>query len=102
MESEVKKQDFLAIRKIFQKDPYHFVIEWKDGERGVYHLASLQKACPCARCLEEGGQADEDVQAVHIKSVGRYALRVQFTSGCNQGIYSYRFLKNYSEKEQCT
>ena len=35
----------------------------------------------------------EDVRAKRITSVGRYALRIDFTSGCNSGIFGFDFLR---------
>lgn len=76
--------------KIWQKDSHHFVIEWNDGKVVEYRLSDLQKRCPCASCNEKKSRTiDPNVQAEKIVSVGRYALRVTFTSGCSLGIYSF-------------
>lgn len=96
-------QPFL-IRQIFQKDNHHFVIEWNDQVKQTFRLSDLQKKCPCALCMESRKTSEafsknvrEDVRALFIKSVGRYALRIQFTSGCSTGIYGFDQLRQMSE-----
>jgi DUF971 family protein len=89
------------VKEISQKDASRFEIEWTDGKRMDYRLSDLQKNCPCARCRDEKTGAsliDEsklkaDVSAFRIKSMGRYALRIDFTSGCSKGIFTFSFLR---------
>lgn len=91
----------LAISKIYQKDNWTFCILWNDQTEQSFRLSDLQKNCPCANCREEQAEtrtADprmvkEDVRAVVVRSVGRYGLQIQFTSGCSMGIYSFDFLR---------
>lgn len=88
------------VRKIWQKDNHHFAIEWTDGLNAEYRLSDLQKQCPCAKCVDEATGKRlldektiyEDVRAIRIENVGRYALKIQFTSGCSSGIYSFEML----------
>jgi DUF971 family protein len=89
------------INNIYQKDNHTFIIEWNDGEVNHYRLSDLQKRCPCAGCVDEmtgrrvldDTKIDINVRAKRITSVGRYALRIQFTSGCSHGIYSFDYLR---------
>lgn len=83
----------VLIKRIVQKDNFHFTIDWSDGSSFDYRLSVLQKRCPCAKCHEQAQIVDEEVRAKTIKSVGRYALRIQFTTGCSLGIYSYTMLR---------
>lgn len=93
------------IKKIIQKDNYTFTIEWNDGISNDYRLSLLQKNCPCANCTDEitGKRMSavttvlDDVRAVRINSVGRYAMRIQFTFGCSAGIYSYDMLREFAK-----
>ncbi len=80
-------------RSIKQVDNYSFKIEWTDGVEGVFLLSYLQKNCPCASCKIEKRNLNEEVRAFRIVSVGAYALKVEFTSGCSKGIFSFTFLK---------
>lgn len=94
------------LKKIYQKDRATFCIEWSDGISHPYHLAALQKRCPCAQCYDpasgkqlcQPSQLDPEVQAVTIKNVGRYALRIHFRSGCSKGIYSFAFLRQLAKE----
>lgn len=89
----------ILIKAIAQKDNHTFSIQWSDGSTQDYRLSDLQQACPCAKCHQmrlesrEKLPVDPEVKAIRITSVGRYALRIKFTSGCSNGIYSYSMLK---------
>lgn len=90
-----------TLKTINQIDNHTFAIEWSDGVVMQYRLSELQKKCPCANCVDENtgkrllneALLKEDVRAISISSVGRYALRIQFTSGCTQGIFSFDTLR---------
>lgn len=93
----------IYIRTLRQKDSHRFTIEWTDGKISDYRLCDLQRVCPCARCRDEKtGQmlidpmsVPEDVEALRVVSVGRYALQIYFSTGCSKGIYSFQFLREY-------
>lgn len=88
------------LKKICQKDNHTFTIHWDDGIVADYRLSELQRHCHCANCIDEStgkrlldvASIQPNVRAVRIVSVGRYALRVQFTSGCSAGIYDFDML----------
>ncbi len=80
--------------KIRQVSRYAFEAVWSDGEIREYALSWLQKNCPCRRCQEQHRLVDPLVLAEKISSVGKYALKVEFTSGCKSGIFPYLYLKN--------
>lgn len=94
----------IRIRKIWQKNNHEFSIEWNDGCVVDYCLSELQKNCPCAGCIDKASgnrlvnenPVKSDVRAIRIFSVGRYALRILFTSGCSNGIFDFNFLRNFS------
>lgn len=96
----------LSIKSIRQKDNLTFVIVWNDGIEQDFRLSELQKNCPCANCVDENtGQRmvdvksiKEDVRAISIRNVGRYALQIRFTAGCSTGLYSFEYLRQLMEK----
>lgn len=91
----------LFVRQIWQKDNYTFSIQWNDGLTQDFLLCDLQRNCPCAHCTDEmtgkrlidPKAIPNDVKAIVVRSVGRYGLRIQFTSGCSTGIYSFDRLR---------
>jgi DUF971 family protein len=88
------KQDAPAfIQKIKQLDAEQFQIDWSDGQSSTYRLAFLQENCPCVQCQGKGKVAEGGVKARRVHSVGRYALRVDFTSGCTNGIFDFPYLR---------
>ena len=97
-------QEELFVRKIAQTDNQTFTIEWNDGISQLYFLPTLQEACPCAGCHELKQQGKEQVnllvRAKKLYSVGRYALRVLFTSGCSSGIYDYSLLRRIGTRKE--
>lgn len=94
----------ILIKALQQKNNHTFTIEWSDGIVSDYRLSDVQSLCPCAKCLDhsktKGANTtiDHDVRALRIFSIGRYAMRIQFTSGCSTGIYSYALLRQLSKK----
>lgn len=91
----------LFVHQIWQKDNYTFSIQWNDGSTQDFRLCDLQRNCPCAHCNDEmtgkrlvdPKNVPQDLRAVAIRSMGRYGLRIQFTSGCSMGIYSFDRLR---------
>ncbi len=91
----------MEINKLWQKSPETFSIQWSDGNISEYNLRDLQRQCPCAGCVDEKtGQrlssakhVDENVRARSISNVGRYAIRIDFSSGCSTGIFSFDMLR---------
>lgn len=91
----------MLIKKISQKDRFTFAIEWLDGLLSEFRLCDVQNHCPCIACREKRLHKEinvySDVKAFRIQSVGRYALRIEFTSGCSKGIYPYSLLRRISK-----
>jgi DUF971 family protein len=50
------------------------------------------------RRQEDAQPVDPNVRAKFIKSVGHYGLKIAFTSGCSQGIFSYPYLYQIGEQ----
>lgn len=101
VEGKVMKHPPIMVRKIEQADNESFRIEWSDGVCDLFRLDELQRLCPCAQCFDPAtgrrstGEpvAERPLSATTIESVGRYALRVRFTSGCSKGIFSFSLLR---------
>ncbi len=89
------------VKKIQQESQDSFSIVWSDDTLDIYYLADLQQRCPCAACTvkEKKDKAatpvetKEKINAISIKNVGRYALKIQFTTGCSKGIYGFELLR---------
>lgn len=85
------------ILSIYQDDPLHFMIDWRDGKQSRIALSRLQALCPCMRCQSKNVKAfrkEEPVSAIRLYNYGRYALKVEFTSGCSRGVYPFSLLKD--------
>jgi ATP-binding protein involved in chromosome partitioning len=77
-------------------DPSILRLEWEDGFIHEVSLAELQANCPCVRCREKEVQPEEQiVLADGVTSIGRYALSIQFRTGCNKGVYPFDMLRKW-------
>jgi ATP-binding protein involved in chromosome partitioning len=87
--------------KIRQADARHLAISWADGRESRYEVRTLRLACRCAQCVDEWSGAQtldaaavaEDVHPRNLASVGRYAIRIDWSDGHDTGIYSFRHLR---------
>ncbi|MGH7452251.1 MAG: gamma-butyrobetaine hydroxylase-like domain-containing protein [bacterium] len=102
------------IKKI---DPRTLQIEWDDGHLSRYPFEFLRRQCPCASCSEARRapakpanplrvlQAHEiiggnlDIKQAEV--VGRYALSFQWSDGHGEGIYTFDFLRDICQCENC-
>ena len=96
-------------------------ITWADGHASHYDFAYLREQCPCAMC-DDKRQKERDqpipaapailpaselpmfkprLAARQAKTVGNYALQIDFTDGHSTGIYSYEFLRSICPCPQC-
>lgn len=97
--------NYLFIVKIWQINTNTFAIHWSNGQIHNFCLHDVQRNCPCAGCQQPSKPlCSSDVQAKLIRSVGRYGLHIQFTSGCSKGIYHfdqlYAMHKNENDLEE--
>lgn len=91
----------LEIETVTMQDAHHFLIKWSAGYTQSVRFSDLQRECPCAGCVDEttgkrvvsSDAIDPYVSAKEVEMVGRYGLKVAFTSGCSKGIYTYEFLE---------
>jgi len=75
-------------------------ILWSDGHRSLYPNHWLRNHCPCALCRERPPHLlpvragdGEELHALQIGLVGRYAISIQWSDGHDSGIYSYATLR---------
>jgi ATP-binding protein involved in chromosome partitioning len=91
--------------RIAQKGPRELGIQWSDGVESVYQVRSLRLACACALCVDEWTGADrldpctvpDDVHPLNIRSVGRYALQIDWSDGHDSGIYPFSRLRQLAD-----
>ena len=76
-------------------------IEWNDGKKSNFPAKALRLACPCAGCVNElTGQRmlspdriPENIRAVAVNPVGRYALQIVWSDGHATGLYGFDLLR---------
>ena len=107
MSDTMTTDQIVFIQRIEQMDHHTFFIEWTDGRAQSFRLNHLQKQCPCANCVDEttgrrialAESIKEDVSATRVQNVGRYAIRIDFTSGCSLGIYPFTLLRELGQEQ---
>jgi DUF971 family protein len=99
-------------------------IIWADGHESHYDFAYLREQCPCALCDDLRQKKDQQknqgladpasaLQSAELpmfkprpgaraaKTVGHYALQIDFTDGHSAGIFSYDYLRTICPCAQC-
>jgi len=94
---------------ISQKDDRHLLITWQDGHESVLDVVLLRQRCPCASCIEEWtgkplldqDAVPDSVRPESIRSVGLYALSIDFSDGHSTGIYPFPLLRSLCSCPAC-
>ncbi|MFQ6114738.1 MAG: gamma-butyrobetaine hydroxylase-like domain-containing protein [bacterium] len=90
-------------------------IVWDDGHESIYAVDMLRKKCPCASCrsvqetqhssslriLSPQEVIPENIEIKEAEVVGRYALQFRWSDGHHEGIYTFEFLRQLCQCEQC-
>jgi len=92
-----------------QVGPKNLGIVWSDGHNAFYSVRKIRLACRCAGCVEEWTNRPlldeksvaEDIHPQKMETVGRYAIRFDWSDGHNTGIYTFENLRKLCECPQC-
>ncbi|MFQ5823925.1 MAG: gamma-butyrobetaine hydroxylase-like domain-containing protein [bacterium] len=90
-------------------------VVWDDGHESIYTMDQLRKKCPCASCrtARETQQSNplrvlapqelipKNIELKEAEVVGRYALQFRWSDGHHEGIYSFDFLRQLCQCDQC-
>ncbi|MFN2425334.1 MAG: P-loop NTPase [Candidatus Binatia bacterium] len=80
-------------------------IRWSDGQSTQYSFHGLRGWCPCATCQGHSSQTrfvhTENPRPTGHEGVGRYALRFLWADGHSTGMYSYEWLREIADLEEC-
>lgn len=80
-------------------------ISWPDGLAKKLNLVELRAQCMCARCVDEiTGERiveidgiDPNIAIEQMQLVGNYALRIHWSDGHHQGLFTWRHLRQLCE-----
>lgn len=94
--------------QIIEESDSKISIKWSDEKETSYNAPDLRRACPCASCVNEWTgekilepeSVSDDVNFSHISIVGRYALNFHFSDGHDTGIFSFKYLRDLSDRNQ--
>ncbi len=76
-------------------------VAWSDGLKSDIDVVELRRRCPCAHCVDEFTRrpllkpedVSDTVRPVRVRSLGRYALSVDFSDGHSSSIFSWDLLR---------
>ena len=88
-------------------------VAWDDGHESYYDFEALRRACPCALCKGETNVMVEykpppqkltptSFELRGWQYVGGYAIQPQWADGHASGLYSFQYLRDLCNCEQCT
>ena len=94
--------------QIIEESESAISIVWADDFKTTYTAPELRRSCPCAGCINEWtgekmldeDSISNDLSFSHTSVVGRYALNFHFSDGHETGIFSFKYLRELSEKDQ--
>jgi DUF971 family protein len=97
--------------RISRESEAALVIEWDDHHKGRHLLTTLRSACPCASCKTGEGEPAGMImlpvftpgrdELTGIEPVGAYALQLLWKDGHRTGIYSFDYLRQLCECDEC-
>ena len=87
--------------------PNMLALKWKGNKEAYLNYPTLRLACPCAFCSGEvdalgnkyGGTSpspSEDISVIKYQLVGHYGVRLYFSDGHSDGIYTFDLLNKLS------
>ena len=93
-----------AIRR--QPEARRLLIQWPDGLERALDYVRVRGQCPCARCVNEitgermigPHEIDQHVGIEGLELVGGYALRIVWSDGHSQGLYTWDQLRKLCEQ----
>lgn len=95
----------LRIERLPEKQA--LLIAWQDGLERNLQLVGLRAQCMCARCVDEiTGERiihmdgiDPDIAIQDMALVGNYALKIRWSDGHDQGLYTWGHLRSLCEQD---
>ena len=92
-----------SIRRL--PDEQALAIVWSDGLERRLNLVALRAQCMCARCVDEiTGERLVEIDGIdpaiavnEMQLVGNYAVRIHWSDGHHQGLYTWRHLRELCE-----
>lgn len=91
----------IYIQEIILENGLAFLIRWNDQVVQRFYIEKVQQHCPCAGCLNKEKKINDaspfSLTARRIISMGRYAIKITFSSGCSAGIYQFELLRQIGE-----
>jgi DUF971 family protein len=95
----------ISIRRIPERQVLE--VAWPDGLARELALVPLRAQCMCARCVDEiTGERIIEVEGIdpkiavsELQLVGNYALRIHWSDGHHQGLYTWPHLRRLCEAD---
>lgn len=87
MVEEPTRKELFSVERVDAQQVRFF---WdRHTKNRLWRAEAIQRRCPCAACRKGVGGLDPGVSIEKIEQVGNYGVRMQFSSGCSQGIFPF-------------
>ena len=94
---------------VTKSEPDEIRIEWDDGHISLHPRRNLRLECACAFCVsEDTGQRlideaaiPDDLTVLSGDNVGRYGIKFFFSDGHNDGIFTWKRLRELCRCDEC-
>jgi DUF971 family protein len=105
-------QNAVPLSVVAEEATGQLLIEWSDGHTTRHSIEWLRWQCPCAMCKGEMGEPGrlasvtqlrpDETRLEDVQPIGRYGLMPFWGDGHHDGIFTYAFLRNNCQCEECT
>ena len=93
--------------KTIEFDQNYLSITWDDGQLCKYALSHLRRECPCAHCQKSQATFSQQqiaafdvIQALKWEPIGHYAMRIHWSDGHRNGLYTFDYLWDLRQKAE--
>ena len=102
-------EDRTTPAEIRKKGGQRITIRWTDGHESPFPARYLRGRCPCAQCVSETTgerlvfeeHVATDVAVSTARTVGNYAIQVEWSDGHSTGIYAFDYLRRICPCDAC-
>ncbi len=89
-----------------QKVDQHLLLEFQGNHSMHIPISELRYLCPCAHCVSETTgerlvkreDIRSDIEILDMQIVGRYAYRILFSDGHDDGLFTVEYLEECAKK----
>jgi DUF971 family protein len=102
--------DKLPVMKRLERRDVDILVSYDNDQNFIITYDDIRYSCPCAKCSPQRNNDESskylrrEVESIaaekpKVKTVGKYAISFEWTSGCSSGIYRFERIWSLANKE---